>query len=389
MAVWATIPGFELAEDPGQRLNPVEFTRLWLAYEKDPASFFADRQSLVEVREPLLKYLAEQAFDQEMLAQRRENLEHEMVFARRRRERELAAFERELSLRTAQLQAQLGNETKSLKHQRRIELATELQRARADWSWRKEQEEEELRQRREAFEREQHQAAEELRLREREIEQVSERSQARIRQVEVARQLAHQQKLAEIDNRRQGERQKARLVAIREELTRLRALELKQRAERQALRETDRKLRETIDNARARVEGGEAELAALHEQSTQLAEILARHEIESSEMAGVRRTGFWSRSELVTEGKTARELMRDLKAIEKTERAESERLGRLRDELRGLELRQFATDSEVREADTRLATTETRIQFYEDNLSALLVPKLDQAPSEEGEPEAV
>ena len=376
----AEIPGFELPEDPRQRLNPIEFTRLWLTYEKDPASFFSDRQALIEVRQPLLRYLAEQALEQDHLAHRRENLEDEMRQARRRRERELAAFERELNLRTAQLQAQLGNETRALKHQRRIELATALQKAREDWSWRKAREEEELRQQRVAFELEQERTREELRLREQEILRMSERSQARIRQAEVAQQLAHQEKLAELETRRQRESAKMRLSAMREELSRLRALEMKQRAERQSLRETDRKLRESLDSARARVESAQAELAAQQAQATTLTQRLAQHAADTAETTGFRMGGFWSRQERGSETKTTREVMRDLKTLEKTERAESERLGKLRDELSALELRKLSNDGELREAQMRLMATETRIQFYEGALSTLLASDEDRPP---------
>ncbi|WP_200376401.1 hypothetical protein [Thiocystis violacea] len=378
----ADIPGFELPEDPRQRLNSLEFSRLWLAYEKDPASFFSDRRSLVEVREPLLKYLGEQALDRDLLEHRRQNLEQEMAFACQRRERELAAFDRELTLRTAQLQAQLGNETKALKHQRRIELATELQKAREDWTWRRAREEAELQRLRETFEEEQRQARELLRLREQEIDHVRERSQARLRQTEVAQQLAHQEKLAELEQRRQRESRKARLTGLREELVRLRALEIKQRAERQGLREAGRKQEEAVENARARVAAVEAELAARHEQAAALAETLARHAAEASENPGARKTSFWSRSDLVTETKTAREIERDLKSIEKAERADAERLAKLREELQSLELRQFANASEQREADTRVATTETRLQFYEDSLTALLAPNEDSTSTD-------
>ena len=365
------IPGFELPPVPSQRLNPVEFTRLWLAYEKDPAAFFEDRQSIIEVRQPLLRYLAERELERDRFAHRRENLEDELLFARKRRERELAAFDRELSLRTSQLQAQLANETKALKDKRRVELAVELQKARQDWNWRRTHEEEELHRHREALELEHQRELEALRLREREIEHVRERSQARIRQAEVAEQLAHQRKLAELDQRRRRESHKAHLAAARDELTRLRALEGKQRAERQGIREVARKLDEEIALTRSAIAVCEVERDALCQRADDLRLGLARRAAESSRH-GTRDRGFWPRSEQATANKAAR----DLKSIDKAERAENERLAKLRDELSTLERRQRANASELREAEQRLAAIEARIQFHEDSLTTLLKPEI-------------
>ncbi len=198
----AGIPGFELADDPEKRLNPVEFVRLWQVYENDPTAFYANRQGLLEVREPLMKYQAEQSFEQELLTRRRENLDQEQEFARRRRNLELTAYDQELRLRIAQLQAQLDHETKVHLDHRRIELENELQQAREEWERHKTQEEERLRQHRESFEQAHESAREALRLRAREIEQLSEQHLAETRQTEVERQRAHQQQLGELNLKR-------------------------------------------------------------------------------------------------------------------------------------------------------------------------------------------
>lgn len=369
------IPGFAPLDDSGHRLNPVEFTRLWLAYEKDPTAFFAERQAIIEVREPLLRYLAERELERDRFAHRRENLIDERLFARQRRERELAAFERELEMRTTQLQAQLATETKALKDQRRIQLAIELQKARQDWNLRRLHEEEELRRERERLDHEHQQALEAIRLREQEIEHVRERSQARIRQAEVAEQLAHQRKLAELEQRRQRENRKALVSTAREELTRLRALETKQRAERQSLRESGRKLEDEITTTRSGIAVCEVELTELSHRAATLREQLAWRQAEETKAEETRKRSFWSRSVHTSGGQSLREIERELKAVEKSERAEAEQLAKLKDELNLLERRLEASAGERRESETRLAAIEARIQFHEDSLTTLLTPE--------------
>lgn len=370
------IPGFAPLDAGGHRLNPVEFTRLWLAYEKDPTAFFAERQALIEVREPLLRYLAERELERDRFAHRRENLEDELLFARRRRERELAAFERELEVRTNQLQAQLSTETKALKDQRRIQLAVELQKARQDWNLRRLHEEEEIRRERERLEQEHQQALEAIRLREQEIEHVRERSQARVRQAEVTEQLAHQRKLAEIEQRRRHENRKALVSAAREELTRLRTLETKQRAERQSLRENGHKLEDELTATRSDIAVCEVELAELSRRAATLREQLAWRQAEEVKAEETRKRSFWHRSGHAAEGQSLREIERELKTVEKSERTEAERLAKLKDELSLLERRLEANAGERREAETRLAALEARVQFHEDSLNTLLTPDL-------------
>jgi predicted nucleic acid-binding Zn-ribbon protein len=66
-----------------------------------------------------------------------------------------------------------------------------------------------------------------------------------------------------------------------------------------------------------------------------------------------------------------------LKALEKQEQAESERLTTLRDDLRELEGRQSLNESERQELETLLAATRTRVLFYEDSLEVLLCRTAD------------
>jgi len=370
------IPGFAPLDDQGRRLNPVEFTRLWLAYEKDPTAFFAERQAIIEVREPLLRYLAERELERDRLLHRRINLEDERLFARRRRERELAAFERELEMRTTQLQAQLATETRTLKDQRRVQLAIELQKARQDWNLRRLHEEEELIRERERLEREHQQALETMRLREQEVEQAREQSQARIRQTELAEQLEHQRRLAELEQRHRRENHKVLVNTVREELARLRTLATKQRAERQSLRESEGKLADDRATTRSGIAVGEVELGELRRRASTLREQLARRQAESARARATRKHSFfWLGLGRADEGSTIREIERELKAVEKAERVEAAKLAGLKEELNALEWRLEAKAGERREAETRLAATETRIQFHEDNLTTRLAPE--------------
>ncbi len=375
----AEIPGFELHDDPKRRLNPVEFVRLWQAYELDPAAFYADRQALLAVQRPLVEFQAEQAFEQELLAQRKDNLRHELDYSRQRRERELVAYDRELTLRTAQLQAQLANETKAQRDHRRIELAAELQRAREDWARRRDMEEEEIRQRKEEFEQTQALARQELSLREREIERLRDQGQAEIRLADLASQQTHERKLVELRAKRAHEARQARLKGVREELTRLRALASRKGTERHNLREARRKLQETLEAVSHQVQTAESELFALRSQTGGLTQAIAERRAQSAETTRSEKRRFWSRGEQGSGGMTARELERDLKGLErelksldKAEQAGSERLERLGDELRVLEVRQSNHDSELRELESDLSAVQARILYYEDSLSAIL-----------------
>ncbi|EGV33194.1 hypothetical protein ThidrDRAFT_0872 [Thiorhodococcus drewsii AZ1] len=373
----ADIPGFELPEEPSRRLNSAEFVRLWSAFERDPASFYQERQSLIEVRAPLRRFLTEQALEQEALLQRMENLREERTHLQRRRDYELAALDRELAIRTDQLQAKLANETKALHNQRRIELASEIQQAREDWNRSRTQQEAELRQREEALALEQEAAREEWRLRERELANLHARGEAETRQSELAKQLAHAEKLAELELKRKRERDQMRLKAMRGELARLRALEGRQGSELQTLRETERKLNDQI----ASIEQTALTLSEdLETERAQLTKLNRAAETKAAESGRKRR--FWTRGE----NGILRDIKRNLKTLEKTERANRERLAKLNEERRTLEGRRQANATELHETETRLAATRVRIEFYEDSLSQLMGAEEQQATSTSTEP---
>ncbi len=374
----AEIPGFELPEDPAKRLNPVEFAHLWQSFETDPDAFHARRQGLLEIRQPLLKYQAEQSFEEELLARRRENLDQEQAFAQRRRNLELTAYDQELRARIAQVQAQLDQETKARMDHRRSELANELQQAREEWERRKAQEEEDLRQHREAFEQSQALTREELHLRAREIERLRDEHQAAIRQTDLEFQQAEQRLIGELDLKRRREALQVRQTGMREELDRLRGLEARQVADRNALRESGRAVRARIETLRQQIATAETELAARQTQAAALTRTIAEATAPSAATDRRTKKGFWSRGNAAIDTKTLRESTRELKALEKAERLERERLARLREELQAVDIRKPNQDSELDEAETRLSALQARILFYEDSLGNLLCSRLDE-----------
>lgn len=368
------IPGFAPPTNPGQRLNPVEFARLWLAYEKDPAAFFAERQAIIEVREPLLRYLAERELERDRIALRRANLDDEFAFIRERRRCELAALERELKLRTDALQSQLALETRTLKDQRRVQLAIELQKARQDWNLRQLHEEEQLRLERERLEQEHARAMAELRLREQELLKAHASAESELKQAELAERLEHERKLFALKQQQQREERRVRIQAAREEINRLRALETKQRAECHALREAERKLEDEIEMVRASLAVSEVELEGIRRRSAELRLALGQPQLHLFEAeGGTPRRSLWAR--LTQPADALQEHERELKALEKAERAESEQILKLKNTLAGLERRLVAKTEERREADQRLQDLLNRIQFHEDSLKTLLEPK--------------
>lgn len=378
------IPGFERWDDPDHRLNPIEFVRLWLLYEKDPAAFYAARQALLEVREPLLKYQAEQALEQQLLTLRQDNLSQEQESSARRRDLELAAYDEELSLRTAQLKAQLDHDTQAQLEHRRAELATELHRARSDWARQRALEEEHLGQQREAFEQTQLAAQTELQARLCDLDRLREQSLHDAHQRDVERQRAHVQELVELAAQRRREAFQQRLTALRVELTRLRGTETKQRVDGEQLRLNGQKLAE--------------QLAALREQVATLDTTAATQQAELAQvrqqLAAANRTahpqvaGFWRWFGLrVTTGATVVQLERELKKLERTAQVTVKRLAKQRELLRRLEVRKLAQDGNEVEVLARQAATQARITFYEDSLGNLLQSQLDTTTNLAAPPE--
>lgn len=365
----AEIPGFETWQDSDQQLNPLEFVRLWQLYEKDPAAFYAARQAFLEVREPLLNYQAGQSFEQELLQLRQENLQQEHEFVNRRRDLELAAYDQELSLRTAQLKAQLDEETRAQLDQRRVELASELHKARADWARQRAIEEENLRQQREAFEQAQEVARNELRTRLHDIERLREQTLTDVQQTEMERRHSHLRQMTEQAAARRREAFQIRLTGIRFELNRLRGVDAKQSADLRNLRQSGRKLEEEMATVRQHLDTAEAAQTARNFELDLLTRRLAA--ATKAAAATPTRVSFWF-GRRAGDSQTVNELKRELKALQKLAQTENERLVRGRDELRRLEVRKLTHDSSVAEITARLDATQHRMLFYEESLGRLL-----------------
>ena len=358
------IPGFDRQDDPKQRLSPVEFARLWRAYEGDPLGFFADQGARVEAADPYRRIRAEQEHAQTLTQLRHDNLRQELELAQRRREVELAAYENDQRLRASELRVQLADETRAKQHHRRVELEHELQRARETWALHKAQEEEDLRQRMIAFEQTLELAREDRRLRERELETQYEQRMEALRQAELEHQRRERRERAEQEARLRDEERCARLAALREELTRVRELETRCETEAATLRETAHRLTSAIDARTEQIKGLEQEIAG------------ARTRIEAVRQGAESGTGatggFWSRREGGDRGRMTREVRRELKNLEQWVRDNAGHLARLRDDRAALEVRRLTNADQLAAVESRLDSARTRIRFHEDAIGDLL-----------------
>jgi hypothetical protein len=380
----AEIPGFDHPEDPDKRLSPVEFSRLWLHCEADPEGFFAAQDARLAAVEPIKSRQAEQAFSEILLERRRQNLDHELEVARGRRAIELGAYEREQELRAMELRARLADETASEQHRRRRDVELELQRTRESWALQKAQDEEDLRERMVAFERSLELAREDRRLREKEMDIRRAQREEELRQADVQRLHRHRVERAELEARRRGEERRQRLQGLRDELQRLRELDARESAEAERLVEAGYRLTSSIEVLTGQIGTIESNLADARERAAELKRTAVAEPGDGG--TAVVPTGGWfrSRSERPGEVKAAREAQRELKALEKWQHEEDERLVRLRDERRALEVRRMTNASQLREAQARVSSIHARILFHEDAIGTLLTQELpvpDGAPA--------
>ncbi|EGV17163.1 DUF4407 domain-containing protein [Thiocapsa marina] len=366
------IPGFACPEDPAQRLSPVDFARLWRAYERDPEGHFAEQEARLAAAEPMRMRLAEESFAETLVARRRENLDEELDLARRRREVEVAAYENEQRLRAGELRAQLADETRAKHHHRRAELEHELQQARESWTLQKAHDEEDLRERMAAFERSIELAREDRRLREKEMEIRRAQREEELRQADVQRLHRHRVEVAELEARRRREDRSARLAGMRDELTRLRELETRDTNEAATLREAGYRLKDVIETLGGKMTAAESALASARTRTAELTRIADGRNEAVAESARSSGGGFWSRTARPDDGKSPREARREMKSLEKWLREEGERLAGMRDERRALELRRITHEDQLRAVEERLSGIRSRILFHEDAIGALL-----------------
>ena len=368
----AGVPGFACPEDPALRLSPVEFARLWQAYERDPEGHFAEQEARLVAAESMRMRLAEESVAETLVERRRENLDQELDLARRRREIEVAAYENEQRLRAGELRARLADETRAKHHHRRAELEHELQQARESWALQKARDEEDLRERMAAFERSIELAREDRRLREKEMEIRRTQREEELRQADVQRLHRHRVEVAELEARRRREERLERLAGMRDELSRLRELETRDTTEAATLREAGYRLKDAIDALSGKIGSSESALASARGRMAELKRIADGRTEDLGETAGSSGGGFWSRGERSEDGKSAREARREIKSLEKWLRDETERLSGLRDERRALEVRRITHEDQLRAIEERLSGVRSRILFHEDAIGTLL-----------------
>ncbi|MBK1644878.1 hypothetical protein CKO25_09495 [Thiocapsa imhoffii] len=372
------IPGFEHPNDPRRCLNPVEFARQWRHYETDPEGFFAEQQVRMDLAEPVVTQQADQSFQRGLLRHRHENLALERETTERRHEIELDAYEREQRLRAEAMTVQLADEVRAKKDHRVVELELELQRARDAWNLLKAREEAALRERTENAEQSIEQARQERRLHEKELDQQREQRWEELRQTELERQRRHQLELAEQAQRRHREAYQDRLRSLREELTRVRALESEQANAVRVARDTLTQLAEAISVLQERIAPLEVELAEQRARRRDLVAAALGPGESLSPAAGSRPVsrGFWSRSEPASVAPSAREARRELKTLEKQLRSRGERLAAWREELRTLEARRSLREDELSAREQTLRQLQARVFFHEDAIGALLTHDL-------------
>jgi hypothetical protein len=159
---------------------------------------------------------------------------------------------------------------------------------------------------------------------------------------------------------------------MRDELTRLRELEMRDTAEAGALREAGYRLKDAIDTLTGKIGATESGLASARTRMAELTRIADGRSADLGETARPSGGGFWSRTPRSEDGKGAREASRELKALEKWLREEEERLARLREERRAVEVRRITHEDQLRAIEGRLSGIRSRILFHEDAIGTLL-----------------
>lgn len=373
----AEIPGFEPPSDPSGWLNPVEFARLWQHYEADPDAYLAAKQARLMALEPLVIDQAERELTRITLERRRENLEEELTLARQRREIDLATYAKEQQIRAEELRIQLADETRARQHHRRAELDLELQRARDSWVIYKAQEEEALLQRKATFE----QASEQAIVDRQQDAQESENAhRERIEQLrQSALTMAHRQRveLTELETRHAREAREERRAQLHDELARLRGLDDELRESLHAQRESCDRMMQQIAALAEQIEDSDQRYRAARHRCDELTERLATPPVLSAPASSSGVRGFWGRAD---DRKAVRELERERQSQERQMQEDEERLTRLREERRLLELRRMASKDQLRETEQQIAAIQTRILLHEDTLANLLSRPFDSNP---------
>ncbi len=333
------IPGFELPKEPAQRLNPVEFARQWQRYEASPEMFYADQQSLHEVSAPVLALRTQNQLDDQMAAQRHEQIAHEVELLQQRRALELMAYQRELELRTASLKQRLEDDNAAERSWRERQIEQELAQAREGWI----QEQAKFSEREIALALKH----EERQMQDQELERYHQQRLAELRHAEEEQQRQHQLKLAEQQARREEQSARARLTQWHEERERMRE-------------QLDQKLATRVQRLK--------DLTFLDEKIVLLTDQLRQF----NETTAARL------KDSVAEGDNASELANDQQKTKRRElvivgkAARAEQRHRLQDDLATAKAQRIAVATEINDTETQIEQTQTRLRWLEDKFEVLL-----------------
>jgi hypothetical protein len=105
----AHVPGFAGHDDPAQRLTPVQLLRRWEQWQRDPNAYVDAHKAAFAAEARVRRMAADRDYEVELLARRREGIDHELALDRQRREAELRAREEEIEARLEQLKQRLAD----------------------------------------------------------------------------------------------------------------------------------------------------------------------------------------------------------------------------------------------------------------------------------------
>jgi hypothetical protein len=380
------IPGFSHHDDPVRRLSPVAFARLWERWERDPDGYTARFQAVHAAETRLQRLLADTQYDAELLARRKDDIDARLLLERRRQETELAARERELDMQARAAERRLSAETDAelariareraeaeQAHEATLAALTqrlEAERMRVD---------QELAQKRAAWEQQRTAAEAELEERRRAFERAERRE----------RDQARRKQLALDDHRRLLEREQAQRAAAEQSERDARDRELRIRETRTLLeqeRDAEARLRAELAEIQDRRLERTQRLAALDAELDQLGlreqELLARegalrvlldgHAQRQDERPASSRSSPFGGDPAT---RRRRQAERDRKQLER----EREQLRQRREQLLAERAGTRRTAEELGQGIARLeqsaSTTASRAEHYRGTLDRLLLAR--------------
>ncbi|KAA6186982.1 hypothetical protein F2Q65_03585 [Thiohalocapsa marina] len=376
----ADVPGFAHHDDPRRRLSPAEFHRLWERYERDPDAYFEQIRAVVDAEARVRRLLADQAYEQELLDRRREDIDARLDQERRRRDLELKARERELDLELEETRKRLAGETAAelerLAQQRaearqthelaleelqqqhaaeRERLEQELVRARQQWRQEQAVAEDALDRQRRAFEAQLENEREQLRLRRKALDERCR--QQDLKQQRLSRDEAQAQQRDErqwridqirdliAEQRQTRERQHTALSEQRLRLARCEAALADAETERERISQRLAQQQEPIQTLQQRIQEAEAQTPAGHSW------------LAGSDPAR----------------RTRRNAARRLAQLERERDQLRQRHAELRDAVARYKAERRALEQDVEQARQEDAAGEHQLAHYQQQLDALLL----------------